>query len=436
MPINYEKDKTRLCVLQEENTKKLEALHTSMAGLSGDELVEKQAGFDVIIAENEAMEAQISNICKLQDIEDKMETVAPDANNDGQVPTGQPVQRFETFGEQLQAVMRAGLSGGQMDPRLHIGAITGMSETSPADGGFLVQTDFSAELLKNIFSGGQIASRVRKIPIGANSNGLKMNAVNETSRATGSRWGGIRGYWLAEGGTKTKSAPKLRQIELNLKKLIGLLYATDELLQDATALEGVITQAFQEEFQFLVEDAVIRGTGAGQPLGILNSPCLVTITKETGQAADTILAANIEKMFARAPAKGLSNSAFFMNQDCWPQIFQLHHVVGTGGVPMFIRSGGLGDAPGGTLLGLPIVPIEYADTVGNKGDIILADFSQYLMIDKGAPKQDSSIHVQFTTDETTFRFVYRVDGQPIPNSPITPYKGDNTQSPFIVLAAR
>ena len=119
------------------------------------------------------------------------------------------------------------------------------------------RTDFSSELFKRVYETGQLASRVRRIPISANANGLKMNAVAETSRATGSRWGGVVGYWVGEGGTKTASAPKLRQMELGLHKLAALCYATDELLADASALEAVIQQAFAEEFAWLLDDAIL-----------------------------------------------------------------------------------------------------------------------------------------------------------------------------------
>ena len=56
-------------------------------------------------------------------------------------------------------------------------------------------------------------------------------------------------------------------------------------------------------------------------------------------------------------------------------------------------------------------------------------------IEKGGIESASSIHVQFLTDETTFRFVYRFDGGPMWSSTLTPFKGSNTQSPFVVLAA-
>ena len=196
------------------------------------------------------------------------------------------------------AVMRAGVPGGSVDPRLFTAAASGLNETVPSEGGFLVQQDFSQEILQDVFQTGILASRCRRIPISGNANSLKINGIDETSRAS-TRSGGILGYWEEEAAEKTASKPKFRKIELNLKKLIGLCYATDELLQDAAALEGVIRQGFVSEFGFLLDDAIINGTGAGQPLGILNSGCLVSVDKETGQKAATVVAENVIKMYSR-----------------------------------------------------------------------------------------------------------------------------------------
>jgi hypothetical protein len=60
---------------------------------------------------------------------------------------------------------------------------------------------------------------------------------------------------------------------------------------------------------------------------------------------------------------------------------------------------------------------------------------EYLYWEKTDIQAATSIHVQFLTDETTFRFVYRVDGQPAHNTPLTPYKGSSTQSAFVALTA-
>ena len=340
------------------------------------------------------------------------------------------------FGEFLGAVVRSALPGNSPDPRLIETRQLGLNEGVPSEGGFLVQTDHVAELLKRTYETGALTGRVRRIPVSANANGLTINAVAETSRATGSRWGGIQAYWLQEAGTKTPTNPEFRQMELKLKKLIGLCYATDELLQDTAALENIIQQAFTEEFGFMLDEAIFRGTGVGQPLGILNSPSLVTVDAEPGQAADTVLYENIVNMWSRAWGRGRANSVWLINQDIEPQLHTMSLAVGVGGVPVYMPAGGASASPYGTLFGRPVIPIEQASTLGTAGDIVLADLSQYLTIDKGGIQQASSIHVQFLTDQTAFRFVYRVDGQPVWNAPLTPAQGTNALSPFVALEAR
>jgi hypothetical protein len=148
---------------------------------------------------------------------------------------------------------------------------TGMNEGVGSEGGFLVQTDFQTSLLDDLYAGGDLLKLINPIPISANANGIAMNGVDETSRANGSRAGGIQAFWTAEAGLKGASQPKFRNIKMDLDKLTGLCYATDELLQDTSALEAWIKEAFNTEFTFKLEDAIINGTGSGMPLGILNS---------------------------------------------------------------------------------------------------------------------------------------------------------------------
>ncbi len=289
-------------------------------------------------------------------------------------------------------------------------------------------------MIKRTYETGLIINKCRRIPISGSANGLKVNALAETSRASGSRWGGILGYWLNEAGSKTASAPKFRQMELSLKKLIGLCYATDELLQDAQALESVIRQGFAEEFGFLLDDAVIRGTGVGQPLGITNSPCLVSFARAT---ASVVSAADVINMWARLYSKSRTNSVWLINQEVEPQLIKMSLNLGgasAAGALVYMPPGGLSQAPYGTIFGRPVIPVEQCAALGTISDIILADFNEYLVIDKGGMQSASSIHVSFTTDQSVFRFVYRVDGQPTWNNTLTPYKGSNTQGPFIMMS--
>jgi len=345
--------------------------------------------------------------------------------------------KFNSFGAQMASVMRAGMPGGRVDPRLD-NAATGLGESVPSDGGFLVQQDFSSTLMQDVFKTGVLSSRCKRVAISGNANSIKINGVDETSRAT-SRYGGIVGYWGDEAGEKTASKPKFRKIELNLKKLVGLCYATDELLDDSGALEGIIRDGFVSEFGFLLDDGIVNGTGAGQPKGIMSSGSLVTVAKETGQTAATVVAENIINMYSRLFASSRSNAVWLINQNIEPQLFTMSIAVGTGGVPVYMPAGGLSGLPYGTIFGRPVLPIEQAQTLGTTGDIVLADFNNgYVLAEKGGIKSDMSIHVRFIYDESVFRFVMRVDGQPVRASALTPYKGGSgsTQSHFISLATR
>ena len=343
------------------------------------------------------------------------------------------------FGDQLLAVRNHALGHG-LDPRLANiqAAASGLNETIPSEGGFLVQTDFATELLKDTYDNSEILRRCRRIPISGPSNSFSQNTIDESSRATGSRMGGIQVYHEAEAASVSGlgSKPKFAKIEMKLEKIMGLCYATDENLQDSAQLGAIIRTAFPEEMDFVLSDDVIRGDGAGKALGILNSPALVTITKETGQAADTILTENILKMWRSRKGRDL---VWLYNQELEDQLSTLVLNIGTGGVEMRLfqeptAAGGLG-----TIKGRPAIPVEVASGPGDVGDIILADLSQYLIIDKGGVETAESIHVQFLTGENTYRFTYRVNGQPIRKNKITPYKRTSSDfyvSPFVTLGAR
>lgn len=390
---------------------------------------EEQKDIDKYEEEIRAWDESIGRAEKLLAIEpEDRSTEKPEVKP---TPAKDNEKRFSSFGEQLMAAHRAAMPGGKVDERLSTRAASGLNETTPSDGGFLVQQDFVTELLKRTYETGILASKVKKIPISTNANGMKINAIDEDSRANGSRWGGVQTYWEGEADELTASKPKFRQMELSLKKLTGLCYATDELLQDAAALEAVIRQAFAEEFGFKIDDAILSGSGEGEPLGILNSGAIVTVAKEASQT-DTITVENLIKMWNRLWSRSRANAVWYINQELEPYLYTLK----IGDKPVYIPAGGLSEKPYGTLFGRPVVPIEQCSAAGEVGDIILADIGQYLLIDKGGIKSASSIHVRFLYDENVFRFIYRVDGKPIWTKPLTPYKGSATVSPFVTLAKR
>lgn len=314
-------------------------------------------------------------------------------------------------------------------------AVQGMSIRDGSDGGFTVIPEFSTQIIDRVFSN-DLLSRTDGYTVSGNNMTFLANA--ETSRATGSRHGGMQGYWVGEGGTITKSKPTFRELSLKLKKLAVVVYLTDELLSDtAQALEQYVVRKAAEEFNFMIGDAIFNGTGVGQPLGILNAPSLISIAKESGQSADTIVTENVEKMYARFFAPNVGNAVWYHNQDIRPQLNTMSIGVGTGGHVVYLPPNGLADAPHGMLLGRPLNPTEFNSTLGDQGDLCFADLKQLLSISKGGIAQAVSTHIEFLTEQTAIRLTMRVDVRPWENAPLTPYKGpSNTQSSFVVLDAR
>lgn len=346
-------------------------------------------------------------------------------------------KRFASLGEQFNAV-RAAHSGSYRDNRLGFLEdqlrASGLSEGVPADGGFLVQTDISFALLQKVYEMNPILPRISKFTLTTNSNAIELPTVNETTRS-GSIWGGIVFYWLDEGIEKTKSAPKFKKISLKLKKVAGLCYGTDELTEDVSILSQILEKGFTEGLDKTLGTVLISGSGAGQPLGILNSGCKIAVAAETGQLPSTILAENIVNMYSRMWSGGIRNSIWLYNQSIIPQLMFLT-MPGIPTIPLYMPPTGLAGAPYGTLLGRPTYPIEAASVLGTEGDLMYCDFSQYAAIDKGNPKWDFSPHVRFIYDEGTWRMVYRFDGQPIWAQTLTCADGTTTVSPFITLETR
>jgi len=339
--------------------------------------------------------------------------------------------RLAALGEFAIAVKRAS-SGEGTDPRLFASA-TGMGTAVPADGGFAVPAEVAPGIEREMYATGDLLGRVDARTISGDA--IAYNVIDETSRADGSRMGGVRHYWVDQGTAPTASQPKLARVEFKLRKVGALGYMTDELVSDAAALGGELQAMFTEELVFGVEDAITEGTGAGQPLGYLNAPCLVTVSKETGQAASTIVHANISAMWARMRPRDKRDAVWLINTDVGPQLDILSIPAGTSArTSPFVTYNNEGAM---LIKGRPVVETEYNASLGTVGDIVLISLRRYRLIRKGGVEQASSIHVRFTQGEQTFRAFYRCDGQMMPRAALTPFKGTgNTLSPVVVLATR
>jgi HK97 family phage major capsid protein len=334
----------------------------------------------------------------------------------------------------------------------------GMFETSEPDGGALIPPDFTTQIWERVYSQESILPRTQGYTISGNTMTIPANA--ETSRVDGSRWGGVLGYWEGEAQQLQGTRPKFRNLNLRLKKLTVMTFVTNELLTDsATALEQYLGRVAPDEIQFKILDGLINGDGSGIPLGIIADPAFISVAKDTGQATKTISYTNVMNMYNSMWAPSRARSIWVYNQEIEPQLWQMALPVGTGGVPVYLPPGMGGgvvtggassrpygaegtnasaSAPWAMLYGRPAIALEQCPGLGQVGDLMLIDWSQYISITKGSIQSAMSIHLKFDYDETVFRWIFRMDGQGAWSAPLTPYKTNlaKTYSFAVGIAAR
>lgn len=391
-----------------------------------------QKAFDALIAEAESVENRIQSAMKLDGLSDPKDALSVAAQAVDIKIVNQP-RVYKNLGEQLMDVMEMTVDGrGAPKARERYTMVvnaTGASTGIDADGGYLVETDKAAGILSTAIETGVLASRCAQQPISANADSFSYLAAKDRNRTTRS---GLSVYRKGEADAMSSSGKvTLAERELRLEDMYGVIYVTNRMMRDAVAMSEYIKRELRKELAFKLDYEIWNGNGAGQCLGIINSGLPVQTSKEANQTAATIVAENVVKMLGRFKGN-MATAAWFVNQDCLPQF----PVMKVGDTPVFIPGGSFANAPFGMLLGLPIVPVEFASTVGTKWDIVLGDFSEYLLVRKGGVEEAESMHVRFLYDEMAFRFITRNNGQPMQDSPITPLNGSNTLSPFVTLEAR
>lgn len=300
----------------------------------------------------------------------------------------------------------------------------GMFENTDPDGGALIPPGFVREIFDKARFNDTPMSRCRTIVVGTNAGVMPM--VAEKSRVNGSRWGGILSYWENEAQQLMASHPTLENAQYRLKKLTALVPASEELLQDSSLLDGFVTEVVSEEFRYRTNDALINGTGSGQILGIVNAPGTITITKDTGQATGTLSASNIQNMWTQSHGASRENMVWYAQEDIDPD---------TLGLPVTQPTAWGGPQPCPHVKGRPFLPLENCQPIGTPGDVVLADWSQVVLLLSGMRKT-VSMHFKFDYFEGYMRFVWRADAQPLWQSSLVPPHSTIAKSAYLVVAQR
>lgn len=401
--------------------------------------------FDEVDAKSAEMEKINANIVRLEKLHaEAAKNAKPVDSYDGVLHSGTPEPKpadkgaprpFATLGEQLRAVYLA--SKGKRDERLDKvnAAALGTNGGTGADGGFLLQEDFAGMILESAVQSSPLLNRLDRYTCSSSANAMRWLHADETD-VSASVFGGVQMYWAAEAATVAASKPQFREMKLDLEKMMGFAYCTDEMLEDASFLSGFLGNAFSLAADRLLIDGVLNGDGVGKPVGILKSNALIEVAKESGQAAGTFVGANAIKMQARSMPRNRDKLVWLMHPDLEEQLPYLALQSGEAAKFLWNPEGGLGGFDTQRVLNKPVLYEDSCAAVGSRGDVLLIDPTQYILLVKGTARQDWSVHVEFLTAQNCFRMIFRCNGAPKVNTPLTIKNSTKTRSPFITLAAR
>jgi len=399
--------------------------------LNGIENLDK-ASLDQINAlssEFETLKAQI-------EAKEKLATMSASANAPVRKTASEPVARvevqasrqeklggFKSVGEFLSAVK--GEATGKKDKRFE----NTLFERNGEDGGFLVPEEMMTTITKKLATEESLLSKTTQFAVSGNS----LTFPTDESQPWNS---GVEAYWLAEGAAYTSSKGKVGMASLKLNKLGALIKISDELAEDSVALESFMLAKAPEAIMHKINSAIISGNGVGKPMGILNSGFKITAAKESGQAADTIVAKNVIKMYSKMIPSARAGAAWYVNAGCEEQLRTMKDDLGNF---IYLAPGSqLNQSPYGQLLGLPVIPmIGSLPQLGDEGDIALVNFSYYYTILKSSGmKQSISSHLYFDRDVQAYKFTMRIDGNCPFKSPVETEFGGHQMSAIVTLEAR
>lgn len=342
-------------------------------------------------------------------------------------PQGGDDGGFKSMGEYWSALVKD-----RTDSRLRRLEVKAMEVGTFSEGGALVPEAFANEVLGLIVERSVILSGADVYPMSGPGDVLKIPAVDDADHSKDR--GGLVATWSGEGGTLGPDQIKTRQVDLAPKKLTLLVKASREFMQDAVNAERFVRETMTAEAAWQVDHALIRGTGAGQPLGILAAPDLITVAKETGQLAATFVWENACSMYQALDPAGDAGAIWLFSPSLKKQLFTMGIMIGTGGVGYWPA---LKEASGSIiLLAKPAYWSEHLAVAGQVGDTLLVNPKALAVAIRQQAQIDVSGHVYFLTDYVAFRLTLRLDAQSKYSSPLTLHDGVSQVSNFITLEAR
>ena len=315
---------------------------------------------------------------------------------------------------------------------------TGMAAADGWEGGYTLPPAFSQRLNDRVLENSVVRPLANKMPM--TSRSANLIAVDDTDHSSSLMFGGMAAYWKSEEKQLTETRPAFTESELTLHKLTVMGYVSGEMLDwSPESLDSWLPDKMIQTAAWKEDDGFISGSGAGQPLGILNCPCVIEQAAEVGQTADSITFENVINMKSRVWRGGGSKKLLWIaNRTIEPWLYQLNMKIGTAGesVSLF-RPPATQDGTGSeTLAGIPITFTEKASAAGTVGDLVLVNLDEYYIGDATAKNRtDRSMGLKFDYDQVAYKVIMYTGGTCPWRTTFQPKNGD-TLAPIVTLATR
>lgn len=358
---------------------------------------------------------EIENRAKEIDTEERAQKLLMQQNQQrGQGNADDRAEGFASFGEFVQTLRFRPNDDRFVETR-------GQSMGVGSEGGVLVPTKFRDQILMIDPQGAIVRPRATVIPPddAHPDAGITMPALNQVGYGM---YGGVQVDWIGEGGDKPETSAKFTDVNLLPKEAAGHIVVTDKLLRNSAAADSVLRTLLRGAKIAAEDDKFLNGNGQGAPLGILKAAATLTVNRAT---ASKIGYVDVAGMYAKAKLGG--SLVWTASQSILLQLMNM-----TDGDGRLIWQPSAREGEPDRLLGRPILWNERSPQLGSRGDLVLTDYSYY-MIQDGTPLAISaSEHVYFKQNKTVIKAFWLVDGQPWLAGPIT-QEGGYQVSPFVAL---
>lgn len=300
-----------------------------------------------------------------------------------------------------------------------------MGEGSGTIGGYLLPTAISLQLLKSLAERSFIYPRALRIEMTTETVQAPIFDLGGGGSQQSPFVGGMSFSWGSE-PTPSETDPKFGLVDLKAWTLLGYTRVSNQVLADAGPdAEKLYVELFAMAGAVQAEYGFLQGQGAGSlmPLGVVNSPCAVTVTRAGPNA---IAAADVQAMAGHMIPLGWQNAIWAVNPSALPQLF---------GVTGFVPNGWHYHEGGccGFLYTRPVFPTEKLPALGKTGDLVFFDPSLYVVGTRSEVLVSASEHSRFANFQTEFMVALRADGKPLMNSSVTLADGSTNASMVVVL---